>query len=114
MKYLFETSEFGLSQEAFHLLRSRYNFKTYSVQEIDALTVENGKQINNWVLVLVILLIAFTAFYIVKLFFFMTGESSHTIYIEQIVIPVLPLYRNLLRVRFTKNRAGDQSTTQER
>ena len=92
MDYLFETNEFGLSNDSFHLLRSRYNFKTYSNQDIASLSIENGKQINNWILVLIIgvSLISFTIFYSIKLFYFMTDEQTRTIYIEQIVIPVLP------------------------
>ena len=86
MDYLFETNEFGLSNDSFHLLRSGYNFKTYSNKDIGSLSIENGKQINNWILVL----IAFAIFYSVKLFHIMNDDQSRTIYVEQIVIPVLP------------------------
>lgn len=93
MKYLFETNEFGLSKESFHLLRNRYNFKTYQTQEITSLLIEKGKQINNWILVFIIglSLVAFSIYYSVNLFNFVMDDETRMIYIEQFVIPLLPL-----------------------
>ncbi|MBL3655477.1 hypothetical protein [Fulvivirga sediminis] len=44
---LFETNEFGLSQEGFHLLRDRFNYKTYPYSEIDKIRIETGKALEE-------------------------------------------------------------------
>ena len=94
MNYLFETSEFGLLKDSFHLLRSRYNYKTYRKDEIATLTVENGKQINNWILVLLIgvLLIVFSIYYTISLYDLMTDETPQRIYRKQFLVPLLPFF----------------------
>jgi len=94
MNYLFETSEFGLLKDSFHLLRSSYNYKTYKKDEIATLTIENGKQINNWILVLLIgvLLIVFSIYYTISLYDLMTDETPQRIYREQFLVPLLPFF----------------------
>lgn len=92
MDYLFESDTFGISQEAFHLLRSRFNFKTYQAQEISQITIEQGRQVNNWLIILVIGLglVCFAIYYSFVLYNMLTDDSVTSIYIEELLIPILP------------------------
>ena len=92
-EYLFETKDFGLSAEGIHFLRSRFNYKTIAYNEVRQISIEKGKEINNWLVVLIIGigLIVFSVFYSVNLYFNFIDPNVHVIYIEQIVTPVLPI-----------------------
>ncbi|UII24750.1 hypothetical protein LVD15_15680 [Fulvivirga maritima] len=90
--FLFETNEFGLSQEGFHLLRDRFNYKTYPYSEIDEIRIETGKELKNWTIILAIgiSLVVFSIYYSVKLYLAIQNNIYVTIYIEQILIPIIP------------------------
>lgn len=49
--YNFKTSEFGLTTEGVHLLRSDFNYKTIRFSEIKRIKIEKGKELHNWWLV---------------------------------------------------------------
>ncbi|MFZ6008724.1 MAG: hypothetical protein ACOYXT_00130 [Bacteroidota bacterium] len=116
--YYFETREFGISDGGIHLLRSRFNYETIEFKEIDNLTIERGKELNNWVLIFTIglALVSFSLYYSLRLFNIIDNNEANVIYIEQILIPLIPvmlggycLYsstRNgtVLRIRTIKNK----------
>ena len=90
--YDFEATDFALSNKGVHLLRSRYNYKTIEYENIEKATIKRGPEINNVIVVFVlgIGLVAFALFqslYILGLF---KNPDVHVIYIESIVLPVLP------------------------
>jgi hypothetical protein len=92
--YKFETDQIGVSDHAVHLLRSGFNFDTLEFTTIDKITIEKGRQVNNWLLLLVVGLGllgfgVFTAIKVVYEYFF--ANNFQRFYIEQFVIPVLPL-----------------------
>jgi len=93
MNYKFETREFGISEEGVHFLRNRYNYKTVEFNKIEKLIIERGKELNNWLLILIIglILTSFALFYSIKLFQLFNSNEVSRIYIEEILIPVLPL-----------------------
>jgi hypothetical protein len=53
-KYHFETEEFGISDESIHLLRSGYNYETIPYSNVQRVRVYRGKELNNWLIILLI------------------------------------------------------------
>jgi hypothetical protein len=53
-KYSFETSEFGISQKGFHLLRSGFNYETIEWTELNSVKFYRGKELYNWWIILLI------------------------------------------------------------
>src|SRR3954447_7834430 len=90
--YDFETTDFALSAEGIHLLRSRFNYKTISYEAVDKAIIKRGSEISNVFpsLLLGIALIIFAfyqAIYFIRLF---ADPNVHTIYIERILLPFIP------------------------
>jgi hypothetical protein len=50
--YKFEAEQFGVSDDSIHLLRNRFNYQTINFKEIDSVTIKTGKDLKNWVIVL--------------------------------------------------------------
>jgi hypothetical protein len=91
-KYYFETQEFGVSDHGIHLLRSRFNYKTIDFSQVAKISIERGKELNNWIAVLVlgVALISFAVYYAAGVFTTITGGTQRVIYIEGIVVPIIP------------------------
>ena len=91
--YKFTTSEFDISETGIHLLRSNFNYKTINFKDITLVEIKKGKLINNWILILVLgtVLIAFSLYCVFKLVIAFNTDSVRHIFIEQIILPVLPL-----------------------
>jgi hypothetical protein len=53
-KYHFQTEEFGISDEGIHLFRSGYNYETILYPDIQQVRVYRGKELNNWLVILLI------------------------------------------------------------
>jgi hypothetical protein len=92
MDYKFESEYFAISDSSFHLLRSRFNFKTYKNNEVSQVILERGKLVNNWIVILTLgmSLISFSLFFSYRLYYLLNTEQIPTIYIEEIVVPVIP------------------------
>jgi len=92
-QYVYETTEFGLSDQGIHLLRSRFNYETIPFADIETATIEKGKELNHWIAILSfgIILVAIALFYILRAMHVVGNHEVRVIYIEQIVIPVIPL-----------------------
>ncbi len=112
--YHFETPEFGISDTGIHYLRSRFNYKTVAYTDIHSARIEQGKDLNNWAIVLSIgiALAGFGLYYFYRLYIFFFEISEHrTIAPEQILLPVIPFLmgvyciysatRNSVVMRFT-------------
>src|SRR5687768_14504143 len=116
--YYFETREFGVSDHGIHLLRSRFNYETIEFNQVDSLTIERGKELNNWVAILImgIALVSFSIYYSLRLFNIIDNNEVNVIYIEELLVPLIPfmlggycLYSSMrngsiLRVRTIKNK----------
>ena len=91
--YNFQTSEFGISAEGFHFLRSGFNYKTEAFSNIEKMVIKRGHEIQNWILSLVIglLLIGVSLYLIVTLVLMFNSENVHVIYVERIILPLFPL-----------------------
>jgi hypothetical protein len=70
---------------------SRFNYKTYENDEIEELTIEKGRQINNWLIVLIFgfSLTLFSFYYSIKLYEYQMNGENGNICIEEIIIPFL-------------------------
>jgi hypothetical protein len=92
-KYKFSTPEFGISETGFHLLRSNFNYETIDFKNIDFISIKKGKLINNWVIIFLIGtgMIFFSLWYMYRLFIWWENPESRHIYIENILIPFLPI-----------------------
>lgn len=90
--YYFETKEFGISDNGIHLLRSRFNYETIEFNQIDHLIIEKGKELNNWLAILVLGLtfVSFSVYYSLKLFNIIDNNEVNVIYIEEILVPLIP------------------------
>ena len=60
-KYYFKTSEFGVSDNGLHLLRSGFNYKTISYLDIKRAGIVKGKELNNWLIIFLIGLVILLA-----------------------------------------------------
>jgi hypothetical protein len=92
-EYSFETREFGTSETGIHLLRSRFNYETIPFVEIETLTIEKGKELNNWLAVLIfgIVLVSGSIYYALRIFNIIDNHEANVIYIEQLIVPLIPL-----------------------
>ena len=90
--YDFEATDFALSNKGVHLLRSRYNYRTIEYESIEKATIKRGSEINNVIVVFVlgIGLVAFALFQSLSVIALFKNPDVHVIYIESIVLPVLP------------------------
>ncbi|MGN6494398.1 MAG: hypothetical protein ACTHLE_20570 [Agriterribacter sp.] len=90
--YAFKANDFALSGQGIHLLRNGFNYKTIEYGQIKKATIKRAREIKNVFLSMLfgILLLAFVisqSFYLIKVF---NDPNVHRIYIESIVLPVLP------------------------
>jgi len=91
-KYYFETQDFGLSDQGIHLLRSRYNYKTIDFNQVAKIIIERGKELNNWIAILVlgVALVSFALYYAVGMFNFLTDGVRGRVSIQEILVPLIP------------------------
>jgi len=91
--YQFQSEDFALSADGVHLLRNRYNFKTITYDEINEAVIERSAEIRNApvTLILGILMVLF-AFYQSRWVIGLFIHPEGTIYIESIVLPVIPAF----------------------
>lgn len=102
--YHFETDQFGLSDNGIHLLRSGFNYETINFSSVQAIDIVKGRQVNNWFILLLFGLVLssfglFTAVKVIYEYFF--ADNFHHFYIEQFVIPVLPLFAGPFCIYFS-------------
>jgi hypothetical protein len=99
-EYKFETAEFGLTAEGIHLLRSRYNYETIPFEQIHKIRFEKSRVVNNWIVILAIGLasVSFSIFYASILLKVFSDDRVNRIYIEEILIPFLPMVFGLFMI----------------
>jgi hypothetical protein len=97
VQYNFQTREFGVSESGFHLLRSGFNYETLSFEKIDRISVGRGRMVNNWIAILIagVALVSFSIYYAIRLSGIMSDPDVNVIYIEEIIVPVLPFFIGL-------------------
>jgi hypothetical protein len=104
MEYKFETDQFGISDSGIHLLRSRYNYETKTFGEIDRIILDRGRQINNWLIVLVIGAIFLTASLYAEvkvLYEYFIGDTYKIFYYEQFLLPLIPFAIGVISVYYS-------------
>lgn len=99
--YKFETDKFGISEKGIHLLRNKFNYKTIYKSEIDSIFIEKGKQVNNWLLLLVVglILCSFGLYWSIKLIYeFFFANNVSRFYYEQFILPIFPVFMGVYSV----------------
>lgn len=102
--YKFETDQFGLSDSKIHLLRNRFNYENIELSAVTRIMIVKGRQVNNWFLLLVagLLLSAFGIFTAGKVIYeYFFASNFINFYIEQFMIPVLPLLTGIFCLYFS-------------
>jgi hypothetical protein len=96
--YDYETEQFGLSISSIHLLRNGFNYKTIDFINIDSIVIKKGKELKNWVWVLIVglgllLYVVFDFINICEYY-----KESFVIYIERLLIPLFPFFLGIYSV----------------
>jgi len=92
-EYRYKAEKFAVSDDGLHLLRNEFNYETISWNEIGSIEVHNGKDLKNWLWVLLIgiALTVYAMWDIFQILFIFKDPNVHRIYVERLVIPVIPL-----------------------
>lgn len=53
-RYQFKTQQFGITGDEIHLLRNGFNYEQIKFSEINTIVIEEGREINNWLLILLL------------------------------------------------------------
>ena len=91
--YTFQAEKFGLTDDSLHLLRNGFNYETIHLHAIESIEVRDGKDLKNWLWVLFVGL-ALTIYALMDIFqilFILNDENTHRIYVERLVMPIIPL-----------------------
>ena len=90
--YDFEATDFALSTQGVHLLRSGFNYKTVQYTEIDKATIKRAREIKNVFLSMIFgtCLLVFAILQIMFVIGLFKNPNVHKIYIESIILPLLP------------------------
>jgi hypothetical protein len=102
--YKFETDQFGLSDNSIHLLRSGFNYDTIELSLVESISIDKGRQVNNWLILLIfgLGLSAFGLFTATKVIYeYFFADNFHYFYVEQFVIPVFPLFAGVLSIYYS-------------
>lgn len=94
-KYNFEVEQFGVSETGIHLLRNRFNYETINFEDILEISIERGRQVNNWLLVLILgitFLAGALAYLVQAVYEYLYGHTVKMFYIEQFVVPIIPIF----------------------
>ena len=89
-KYLFQDEYFGLSETGLHLLRNRFEYDSFTYDQINQVVLKKGKAIKNWLLLLIFGL----SFFVFGLFMgkgvisFFQSDANGQIQILEVVSPL--------------------------
>ncbi|PZR39650.1 MAG: hypothetical protein DI538_06355 [Azospira oryzae] len=91
-RYLFEAKAFAVSDKGIHLFRNKFNYETIPFEDVSRLTIGRGRGVNNWIILFIIGmgLLGFAIYYSVGMFGVINHGEVRVIYVEEIVVPVLP------------------------
>jgi hypothetical protein len=53
-EYYFKTRDLGVSITGLHLIRNGFNYKTYRYSDISSFEIGRGKEIKNWIVLLIV------------------------------------------------------------
>ena len=98
--YTYEAEKFAVSENGLHLLRNRFNYETISWNTIETIEVRGGKDLRNWLWVLVVgvVLAGYAIYDVFHILFIFNDPNVHRIYVERLVVPVIPLSLGLYSI----------------
>lgn len=84
--------QFAISDDGIHLLRNNFNYETIQFNQIDSITIKRGKEIKNWLVVLIIgiAVLTYAIFDSIQLYQAIFNDKVDRIYIERILMPLFP------------------------
>ena len=91
--YTYEAEKFAVSDNGLHLLRNRFNYETILWNTIESIEVRDGKDLRNWLWVLFVgvVLAGYAIYDVFHILFIFNDPNVHRIYVERLVVPVIPL-----------------------
>ncbi len=91
--YKYETSELGITTEAIHLLRNRFNYHTIPFSSVTSIEIKKGKEYSNWGILLLVGLIpvCYVLYILPGILQQFSDPKVHTIYLESLYIPAFIL-----------------------
>src|SRR5687768_1311987 len=95
--YLFQSTEFAVSDNGIHLLRSGFNYKTIRWSEVDSIKIKKGKELNNsWIIFLLgLILLTAGAYLTIRTVDILVHKEHAERYIKMLLfllIPVIGVY----------------------
>ena len=95
--YLFQSTEFAVSDNGIHLLRSGFNYKTIRWSEVDSIKIKKGKELNNsWIIFLLGLILLTAGVYLtIRTVDILVHKEHAERYIKMLLfllIPVIGVY----------------------
>lgn len=104
MDYKYTAEKFGINNKGLHLLRNKFNFKSYKLTDINEIRINRGFDLKRWFITLTfgLILLAFALFDSFKIISIVRNPEG-VIYIERLLIPLFPfalgLYSLLISLR---------------
>jgi hypothetical protein len=98
--YTYEAEKFAVLENGLHLLRNRFNYETIFWNTIETVEVRDGKDLRNWLWVLFVgvALAGYAIYDIFYILFIFNDPNTREIYVERLVLPVIPLALGLYSI----------------
>jgi hypothetical protein len=90
--YLFQSSEFAVSDNGIHLLRSGFNYRTIRWGEVDSIKIRKGKELHNsWIILLLgSILLAVGAYLTIRTIDILMHKEYAGRYIKMLLFLLIP------------------------
>ena len=99
-QYKYTSNDFALSDEGVHLLRNGFNYKTINFDEVKQVSIKKAVAVKNPILSLIfgIFFVFLSIIQFFRVYLLFQDPTASNIYIESIVVAVLPLFVGLYMV----------------
>ena len=90
--YLFQSTEFAVSDNGIHLLRSGFNYKTIRWGEVDSIKIRKGKELHNsWIIFLLgFILFAAGAYLTIRTVDILVHKEHAERYVKMLLFLLIP------------------------
>src|SRR5688572_2660126 len=90
--YLFQSTEFAVSENGIHLLRSGFSYKTIRWHEVDSIRIRKGKELNNsWIIFLLgLILLTVGAYLTIRTVDILVHKENAERYVKMLLFLLIP------------------------
>ena len=90
--YLFQSTEFAISDNGIHLLRSGFSYKTIRWNEVDSIKIRKGKELNNsWIVFLLgLILLTLAAYLTIRTVDILMFKEHTERYVKMLLFLLIP------------------------